>query len=140
MEDNMKKKPIIITVTIVVATTFILTLLLLNRELELPMIKTEDISRVYRDTFDGNVVELDIEEFLSYYNQIYDLRDNKKGEGSTPTCRIVIELKSGKEIAMLNFGDQFEICFDGSEGKRHQYWGKQQEIANMLYKGFYKLK
>ncbi len=64
----MKKKSIIITVTIVVATTFILTLLLLNRELELPMIKTEDISMVYRDTFDGNVVELDIEEFLSYYN------------------------------------------------------------------------
>ena len=73
------------------------------------------------------------------YNQIYDIRNNKKGEGTTPASRIIIELKDGTEIGIYNSGDQFEVSFINSDGKICQYWGKQQEIANMLYHGVYGL-
>ena len=135
-----KKNLIIITAIFITVVVMIIVLFLVNRKLELPTLTAEDISKVYRDTFDDNKIDLDIEEFLGYYNQIYDLRDNKEGAGSTPTCRIIIELKDGGEIGIYNSGDQYEINFTDGDGERHQYWGKQQEIANMLYNGVYGLK
>lgn len=137
----MKKKLIIITATIVALATLIISLLLFNRELELPRLTADDISNIYyHDTYKNETVDLDIEEFLGYYNQIYDLRDNKEGAGSTPSSWIKIELKDGQEIGIYNTGKQFQVSFTDNDGERHQYWGRQQEIYNMLYKGFYKLK
>ncbi len=137
----MKKKLIIITATIVALATLIISLLLFNRELELPRLTADDISNIYyHDTDKNETVDLDIEEFLGYYNQIYDLRDNKEGAGSTPSSWIKIELKDGQEIGIYNTGKQFQVSFTDNDGERHQYWGRQQEIYNMLYKGFYKLK
>ena len=137
----MKKKLIIITATMVALATLIISLLLFNRELELPRLTADDISNIYyHDTDKNETVDLDIEEFLGYYNQIYDLRDNKEGAGSTPSSWIKIELKDGQEIGIYNTGKQFQVSFTDNDGERHQYWGRQQEIYNMLYKGFYKLK
>ena len=140
-KEYMKKKPMmIIIVAIIAVVALIAGLLLVNRELELPELTAEDISKVYRDTFDDNKIDLDVEEFLGYYNQIYDLRDNKEDAGSTPNSRIIIELRDGEEICIYSSGDQFEVDFSDSDGEKHQYWGKQQEIANMLYHGIYGLK
>ena len=121
---------------VIIATVF-----LINRKLELPKLKAEDVARIH---YDGNEFndnkELDIEEFLVYYNQIYDIRNNKEGAGTTADRRIIIELKDGRKIGICNSGDQFEVNFTKSNGKRCQYWGKQQEIANMLYHGVYEIK
>lgn len=139
----MKKKLIIIiTSAVILAVALIAALLLVDRELELPKLKADDISKVYCEMFkdEGIRIDLDVEEFLAYYNQIYDLRDNKEGAGTTPDSKIVIELKDGEEISIFNSGDQFEVNFRENDGERHQYWGKQQEIANMLTHGFYRLK
>lgn len=140
-KEHMKKKPmIIITVAILAVATLIIVLLLVNRELELPELKTENVSSVYCETSDNEKIDLDIEEFLGYYNQIYDLRNNEEGAGTTPTSMIIIELKEGKEIRIYNSGDQFEVNFSDDDGENRQYWGKQQQIANMLYHGLYQLK
>lgn len=137
----MKKKlMIIITVTILAIATIIAALFFSNRELEIPKLKAEDISGVYCETSDNEKINLDIEEFLGYYNQIYDLRNNEEGAGTTPDSSIVIELKDGNEISIYNSGDQFEVNFSDEDGDKQQYWGKQQEIANMLYYGLYQLK
>lgn len=57
-KEYMKKKPmIIITVAIIAVVALIAGLLLVNRELELPELTAEDISKVYRDTFDDNKIE-----------------------------------------------------------------------------------
>lgn len=137
----MKKKHIFfITISILAMVVIIVAIFLFNRKLELPKLKAENIVRVYRDEFEDSKIELDIEEFLGYYNQIYDIRNNKEGAGTTPDRRIIIELKDGQEIGIYNSGDQFEVNFTKSNGKRCQYWGKQQEIANMLFRGVYEIK
>ena len=136
----MKKKHIfIIAIIIFVVATIITTIFLFNRKLELPKLKAEDILSIYYDTSSSDFQQLDVEEFLEYYSQIYDIRNNKEGEGTTPTSRIIIQLKNGQEIGIYNSGDQFEVNFTDRDGRRCQYWGKQKEIANMLYHGVYRL-
>lgn len=136
----MKKKHIFfVAITIFAMTVIIVTLFLFNRKLELPKLKAEDIVRVYCDEFEDDKIELDIEEFLGYYNRICDIRNNKEGAGTTPDKRIIVELKDGREIGIYNSGEQFEVNFTDRDGRRCQYWGKQQEIANMLYHGVYGL-
>lgn len=136
----MKKKHIIfITISILVMVVVIVAIFLFNRKLELPKLETDDILRVHYHTSAIDFRQLDIEEFLRYYNEIYDIRNNKEGAGTTPDRRIIIELKDGQEIGIYNSGDQFEVNFTKSNGKRCQYWGKQQEIANMLSHGVYEI-
>ena len=62
----MKKKHIIfITISILVMVVVIATVFLINRKLELPKLKAEDVARIH---YDGNEFndnkELDIEELL----------------------------------------------------------------------------
>ena len=136
----MKKKHIIfIAITVFAMAAIIVTIFLFNRKLELPKLEKDDILSVHYHTSAIDFRELDIEEFLGYYNEIYDIRNNKEGAGTTADTRIIIELKDGRKIGICNSGDQFEIYFTKSNGKRCQYWGKQQEIANMLYHGVYGL-
>ena len=136
----MKKKHIIFLVSgLFIIVAIIVIAILLNKKVELPKLKVEDIERIYCDKFDDNDIQLDIEEFLGYYNQIYDIRNNKDDQGTTSLSKIIIELKDGTEIVIWNSGDQFEVAFADSDGKRYQYWGKQQEIANMLRHGVYGL-
>ncbi|MBQ2982483.1 MAG: hypothetical protein IJD58_10245 [Lachnospiraceae bacterium] len=136
----MKKKHIIfIAITVFAMAAIIVTIFLFNRKLELPKLEKDDILSVHYHTSAIDFRELDIEEFLGYYNEIYDIRNNKEGAGTTADTRIIIELKDGQKIGISNSGDQFEVDFTKSNGKRCQYWGKQQEIANMLDYGVYGL-
>lgn len=105
---------------------------------EIPEIKADDVARIYFDDFTENgEKELDIDQFLTYYNQIYDVKENKTGEGTTEESRIVIEFKNGKEISIIDQSKKFEINFKDDKGKSQQYWGKQEEILNMLRYGVY---
>ena len=71
----MKKKHIIFLVSgLFIIVAIIVIAILLNKKVELPKLKAEDIERIYCDEFDDNDIQLDIEEFLGYYNQIYDIR------------------------------------------------------------------
>lgn len=136
----MKKKHIIfIAITVFAMAAIIVTIFLFNRKLELPKLEKDDILSVHYHTSAIDFRELDIEEFLGYYNEIYDIRNNKEGAGTTADTTIIIELKDGQKIGISNSGDQFEVDFTKSNGKRCQYWGKQQEIANMLDYGVYGL-
>ena len=136
----MKKKHIIfIAITVFAMAAIIVTIFLFNRKLELPKLEKDDILSVHYHTSAIDFRELDIEEFLGYYNEIYDIRNNKEGAGTTAHRRIIIELKDGQKIGICNSGDQFEVNFTKSNGERCQYWGKQQEIANMLDYGVYGL-
>ena len=136
----MKKKSLIIVASVIVIISLTIVLLMKNNKLELPKLEADDISNVYYHKHDKNETgNLDIEQFLVYYNQIYNIRDNVYGAGTTPDSSIVIELKAGDEIRIINSGDQFEVSFYNSEREKQQYWGKQQEIKNMLVHGFYRL-
>ena len=136
----MKKKHIIfIAITVFAMAAIIVTIFLFNRKLKLPKLEKDDILSVHYHTSAIDFRELDIEEFLGYYNEIYDIRNNKEGAGTTADTTIIIELKDGQKIGISNSGDQFEVDFTKSNGKRCQYWGKQQEIANMLDYGVYGL-
>ncbi len=135
----MKKKVLIIIAAIILGLLTAVPLLI-KEELELPKLESADISKVYFDDCSESEKEiLDIDEFLEYYNNIYDIRDNVLGEGTTPETYIRIELRNGEEISISNSGDQFQVDFKNDKGEGKQYWGKQQEIANMLRYGFYTL-
>lgn len=143
LEEEMKKKPLIITVSaivIIVIISLAVTLLMTDKELVLPELEADDISNISYIMLDKDeTTNLDIEEFLTYYNQIYDIRNNELGEGTTADRSIVIELKDGSKISICNSGSQFEVSFCDSDGESQQYWGKQQGIYNMLLHGFYSL-
>lgn len=133
------KKKILITVVIVVLALIVggLAWALMSKD-EIPEINAKDVARIYYEDFTENgEKELDIDQFLTYYNQIYDVKENKTGEGTTPESRIVIELKNGKEIGIYDQSKKFEINFRDDNGKTQQYWGMQEEIYNMLRHGAY---
>ena len=133
------KKKILFTVVIVVLALIVggLAWALMSKD-EIPEINAKDVARIYYEDFTENgEKELDIDQFLTYYNQIHDVKKNKTGEGTTPESRIVIELKNGKEIGIYDQSKKFEINFQDDNGKTQQYWGMQEEIYNMLRHGAY---
>lgn len=133
------KKKILITVVIVVLALIVggLAWALMSKD-EIPEINAKDVARIYYEDFTENgEKELDIDQFLTYYNHIHDVKENKTGEGTTPESRIVIELKNGKEIGIYDQSKKFEINFQDDNGKTQQYWGMQEEIYNMLRHGAY---
>ena len=99
----------------------------------MPHLKEREVEFVQLETFDGRQAQnLDIKTFLKYYNAIYDVRkDDNHGE-TTPSSRITIQLKSGESIIFWQNCEEIDI-----ELKEEQYWGKQQNIFNLLKSGEY---
>lgn len=138
-EKNTSKKKFLIIGIIVILGLIVggIVWALISKD-EIPEIKAKDVARIYYEDFTENgEKELDIDQFLTYYNQIHDIKNNKTGEGTTPESRIVIELKNGKEIGIYDQSKKFEINFQDDNGKTQQYWGMQEEIYNMLRHGAY---
>ncbi len=99
----------------------------------MPHLKESEVEFVKLEIFDGRQDQnLDIKTFLKYYNTIYDVRkDDNHGE-TTPNSRITIQLKSGESIIF------WQNCVDiDIHLKEEQYWGKQQDIFNLLKNGEY---
>ncbi len=65
------------------------------------------------------------------------MEENEEGAGTMITVEIKVNLKSGEKISVGNSGDQFEVSLEDEQGKVEQYWGKQQNINNLLMTGKY---
>ena len=73
-----------------------------------------------------------IDNIIMWFNQLSDIRVNKDFEGTTPESGIIINLKSGKKISILNSGSDFEIQRNDVRPENVSYWGKQQDIKAYL--------
>ena len=130
----MIKKITIIGSILVIAITLVVVFLYANGFFNImPHLKESEVEFVKLETFDGRQDQnLDIKTFLKYYNTIYDVRkDDNHGE-TTPSSRITIQLKSGESIIFWQNCEEIDI-----ELKEEQYWGKQQNIFNLLKSGEY---
>ena len=130
----MIKKITIIGSILVIAITLVVVLLYANGFYNImPHLKESEVEFVKLETFDGRQDQnLDIKTFLKYYNTIYDVRkDDNHGE-TTPNSRITIQLKSGESIIFWQSCGDIDIDLKGE-----QYWGKQQNIFNLLKNGEY---
>lgn len=135
-EATVKKNKRIIIIIIAIA---IIGLLIwwISYMSGIPKIKAEDVARVYYDgpEFNDNK-ELDITEFLDYYDQIYDV-EKTDGAVTTSTSWIVIELKDGKKIDISSqIKGKFLVSYEKDDKPRY-YWGSQEQIYNMLRHGSY---
>lgn len=118
----------------------LLLLLYIARNDRLPVIEEDDVkSLTLRGLFDEvyETRELNVKEFIEYYNQISDVVKDKEEGGTTPPSQIIIELKSGTTIYIDNFGDDFNIRIYEPNKKEKLYFGKQHNIRNLLYYGKY---
>ena len=105
---------------------------------ELPQLTKEEVESVVMNKIDtGEEINLDIAQFVEYYNQISDVEENEEGAGTMITVEIKVNLKSGEKISVGHSGDQFEVSLEDEQGKVEQYWGKQQNINNLLMTGKY---
>ena len=136
----MTKKKILTSIFVVmlaIVVSVVMVMIIESKE-TIPEIAADEVARVYYDDFAGNrEKELEIDQFLEYYSLIYDIKENKKGEGTTPESRIVIEMKDGSEICIYDQSTRFEVTFKNDDGEMKQYWGFQEEIYNMLRTGSY---
>ena len=130
----MIKKITIIGSILVIAITLVVVFLYANGFFNImPHLKESEVEFVKLETFDGRQDQnLDIKTFLKYYNTIYDVRkDDNHGE-TTPNSRITIQLKSGESIIFWQNCADIDIDLKGE-----QYWGKQNDIFNLLKSGEY---
>ena len=136
----MKKRMKYIVCISILLIGVLIILLYVTQKNRLPVIREDDVVSI---TFESNfndkyeVKNLDINEFIEYYNQISNLVENKEGEGSTATSLIMVKLKSGTTINIGNSGNDFEISVKDNNRNVKQYWGKQHNIRNLLYYGKY---
>ena len=135
-------KKVLNSVIIAVVAIFIsvIVVMVINSKKSIPEIKAGDVERVYYDGyFDGHYgqKELDIDQFVEYYNEIDNIKENKNDEGTTPESWIVIELKDGSEVRIYDQSMKFEVVFEDDDGEIKQYWGEQEQIYNMLRTGSY---
>ncbi len=72
------------------------------------------------------------DNILNWFNQAGDIRLNKDFAGTTPESGIIINLKSGKRILVLNSGSDFEIQRDDVRPENISYWARQQDIKDYL--------
>ncbi len=73
----------------------------------------------------------EISQIVKWLNESKDIRPNKDFAGTTPDSGIVINLKSGQSILILNSGSDFEVQREDI-GKRVSYWAKNPELRDFL--------
>jgi hypothetical protein len=71
-------------------------------------------------------------EIIKWFNSITDIRNNKEFAEKTPEAGIIIDLKSGSRVLILQSGTDFEVQRTDISGKPISYWGKQPNIRNLL--------
>lgn len=127
-------------IAIVAILISVIVIMVINSKKTIPEIEVGDVERVYYSGyFDGHYgeKELDIDQFVEYYNEIDNIKENKNGEGTTPESWIVIVLKDGSEVWIYDQSMKFEVNFKTDDGEIKQYWGEQEQIYNMLRTGSY---
>lgn len=71
-------------------------------------------------------------EIIKWFNSITGIRNNKEFAGTTPEAGIIIDLKAGNRILILQSGIDFEVQRTNIAGNPISYWGKQPNIRNLL--------
>ena len=134
----MKKKVLWTAIVLVVCFVVVLVVCI---KVNIPTIDKDEVVRVYYGGWEGKGKrELDIDEFLNYYNDIYDIEKSKYGSVTTPPSDITIELENGKYIRISYQTTKFFlISFEDDDGQWKTYFGKQKEIHNMLTHGEYEI-
>jgi heme/copper-type cytochrome/quinol oxidase subunit 2 len=135
-EATVKKNKRIIIIIVAVAIIGLLIWWISSMN-GIPKIKAEDVARIYYNgppEYDEK--DLDITEFLYYYDQIYDV-EKTDGGVTTSTSWIVIELKDGKKINISSqIKGRFLVSYEKGDKPRY-YWGSHEQIYNMLIHGSY---
>ncbi len=130
------KRLIIISITLIILLISggILYSKVIQRPLHQSICK-QDISdiQVYGSVGTKKIEDVvSIDNIIEWFNQASDIRINKDFAGTTPESGIIINLKSGKRILILNSGSDFEIQRDDVRPKNASYWAKQQDIKVYL--------
>ncbi len=73
----------------------------------------------------------ELENIVKWFNSVDNIRKNKEFAGITPSSGIIIELKRGTQILIIQSGEDFEIQRDRL-GRRVSYWAKQKELKVLL--------
>lgn len=133
----MKRSRIYVGILISMISVGLISLLLVTSKLHRPIkISNAQSITIWSHTnweFTSRVVNNEEEQkIVTWFNSITDIRNNKYFAGITPSAGIIIKLKNGKEIAIINSGADFEVQSDNYFGKRISYWGKQKDIKNLL--------
>lgn len=99
-------------------------------------IKLENVSQVivYDLTKYHEMNQSEINDFVSWYNECYDIRINRDFAGTvTLMGRIIINLKDGGGASIMLSGNDFEIqAYNSEKQKNISYWARQKNIENLL--------
>lgn len=72
------------------------------------------------------------DNIIKWFNGSSDIRENPDFAGTTPEAGIIITLKSGKGISILEGARDFEVQRDDVRGENISYLAKQKDIAKYL--------
>lgn len=99
-------------------------------------IKLENVSQVivYDSIKYHEMNQSEINDFVSWYNECYDIRINRDFTGTvTLMGRIIINLKDGGGASIMLSGNDFEIqAYNPEKQKNISYWARQKNIENLL--------
>lgn len=128
----MKNKKIIRFIIIIL---FLIggTLLYLNLSVH-KQISSENISSIHLWGVHVKQRDASLEEkekIIKEFNTINSIRRNKDFQGTTPDSGIIINLKSGDHIIVIQSGKDFEIQRSAG-GKQISYWGKNIYLKELL--------
>lgn len=95
-------------------------------------INTVESIIIWTDSNRTTVSNQEIHAIIDCFNSTTNTRRNKHFNGTTPNSGILIQLKNGQSIHILNSGTDFEVQRWHSSGKFISYWGEQKEISELL--------
>ena len=133
----MKKKDLWGAIALVICVAAVLIVSLRDK---IPTINKEKVVRVYYSGIEANTgKELEVDKFLNYYNKIYDIEESKMGAVTTAPSMIEIQLENSESIRILyQAQERILISYEDDNGPKY-YWGKQEQIYNMLRYGEYEI-
>ena len=81
------------------------------------------------------ISEDEIIELIKWYNESYDIRNNRTFKGTVSILGVQIILKDKTDISIIDSGEDFEISIDYSTNKKTvSFWARQHEIDVLLNK------
>ncbi len=83
----------------------------------------------------SEISEVEIIEIVKWYNESYDIRNNRTFKGTVSILGVQIILKDKTDISIIDSGEDFEIQIDYSNNKKTvSFWARQHEIDVLLTK------
>lgn len=96
-----------------------------------------NVNDVESINFWGNITDVarsvEKQDIVEWFNSMTNIRENKGFAGTTPDAGIIIKLKTGNQISIINSGADFEVQRLNRLGDVISYWGKQPYIRSIFY-------